>query len=158
MPYKTSTENTHVEMTTLEKLPDPLQARLKELLEQEEEIKVVVSTDLKFDGTYGKDWILATEKRLIAFNQNGASAPDVQHILLKQIDALEIRELHGNNIMKVRTSTEGVEVARFSKKYALKFSEATPEIEALIEKVKPLSEEERKRRKNQPAGKKKGQM
>ena len=139
-------------ITTLENLPDSLQQRVDDLLEQEEHIKVAVSTDMKSDGNYGEDWILATERRLIAFNQNGAPAPDVLDIPFKQVESIEIRELHGNNVLKVRTSTEAVEVARFSKKHAPKFAEATPEIEELIEKVNPPTDETTKRRKKQPAG------
>ena len=69
-----------VEMTTLEEVPETLQGQLEDLLDGEEDIKIAISTDLQFDGTYGKDWVLATEKRLLAFNQNGAPGPEVQNI------------------------------------------------------------------------------
>ena len=61
------------ELTTKEEVPELLEKRAQELLEKGEEITVAVSTDLRFDSTYGKDWLLATDKRLIAFNQNGVS-------------------------------------------------------------------------------------
>ena len=132
---------TNLEMTTLEEIPEDLQNQLKDMLDKGEEIKVALSTDLRFNGTYGKDWVLATEKRLIAFNQDGAPTSDIQNIPLHEVDSIEIRELHGNNILKVRTHDNALEVARYSKTFAPKFAEATPEIEALIERAKP--EEER---------------
>lgn len=46
------------ELTTKEEVPELLQKRAQELLEKGEEINVAVSTDLQFDGTYGKDWLL----------------------------------------------------------------------------------------------------
>ncbi len=134
---RTTTRRPDVEMTTLEAVPETLQNQLEDLLEGEEEIKVAISTDLRFDGTYGKDWVLATDKRLLAFNQNGAPTPDIQNIALETIDRIEIRELHGNNFMKVRTAEGAFEVARYSKRFVPKFAEAAPEIELLIDKVKP---------------------
>ena len=133
------------EMTTLEEVPEAIQGQLEDLLESEEAIKIAISTDLQFNGTYGKDWVLATEKRLLAFNQNGAPTPEVRNIALEAIDQIEIRELHGNNYMKVRTSEGAFEVARYSKRFAPKFAEATPEIEALIDKIKPAEAETAKR-------------
>ena len=57
------------ELTTIEEVPEELEERVQALLANEEEIKVAVSTDLRFDGNYGKDWVIATDRRLIAFNQ-----------------------------------------------------------------------------------------
>lgn len=145
-----------VEMTTLEEVPAELQEQLEDLLDREEEIKIAISTDLQFDGTYGKDWVLATEKRLLAFNQNGAPGPEIQNIALEAIDKIEIRELYGNNFMKVRTAESAFEIARYSKRFVPKFAEATPEIESLIDKVKPEeTDESKRRRKYVEPGKKK---
>ena len=69
---RNTTRQPDVEMTTLEEVPTALQDQIEDLLDGEEEIKIAISTDLQVDGTYGKDWVLATEKRLLAFNQNGA--------------------------------------------------------------------------------------
>ena len=144
------------EMTTLEQVPAALQDQLQGLLEEAEEIKIAISTDLQFDGTYGKDWVLATEKRLLVFNQNGMPAPEVQNIALETIDSIEIRELYGNNFMKVRTLEGAFEIARYSKRFAPKFAEATPEIESLIDRVKPEETDKSKRhRKYVDPGKKK---
>ena len=153
---RSNTRRPDVEMTTLEEVPAAFQGQLEDLLDEAEEIKIAISTDLQFDGTYGKDWVLATEKRLLAFNQNGAPTLEVQNIALEAIDEIEIRELYGNNFMKVRTSEGAFEVARYSKRFAPKFAEATPEIESLIDKVKPEEADKSKRhRKYVDPGKKK---
>ena len=143
------------ETTTLEQLPGDLQKQFKALLEPEEQIKVAISTDLRFDGTYGQDWVLATEKRLVAFNQNGAPDSDVQNIPFNQVDGIEVRTLQGNSFLKVRTPDKTVEIARYSNKVASKFAEATPQIESLIRQVKPEVEETHRRREG-PPGKPKG--
>ena len=58
---RSATRRSDVETTTLEEVPTALQDQLEDLLEQEEEIKIAISTDLQVDGTYGKDWVLATD-------------------------------------------------------------------------------------------------
>ena len=153
---KSNVRQRDVEMTILEEVPAELQDQLEDLLDGEEDIKIAISTDLQFDGTYGKDWVLATEKRLLAFNQNGVPEPEIQSIALEAIDEIEIRELYGNNFMKVRTAEGAFEIARYSKRFVPKFAEATPEIESLIDKAKPEeTDKSKRRRKYVDPGKKK---
>ncbi len=125
------------ELTTTEELPENLENRAKELLSDGEEIKVSLSTDLRFDGNYGKDWLIATEKRLIAFNQNGAPEHELREVELNAVETVDVVEMHGNNILKVRTSDTAMEVARYSRRVAPKFDMATPELEKLVVTANP---------------------
>ena len=134
------------ELTTMEEVPEELEQQAHVMLADGEEIKVAVSTDLKFDGNYGKDWLIATDRRLIAFNQNGTPEHQVQEISLAAVSAVEIVEMYGNNILKVRTSDKAVEVARYSRRYSPKFELATPELETLIQDANPEAEQEKKHR------------
>jgi ATP-binding cassette subfamily B protein len=128
----------------LEEIPEELEMRLRQEIQLDEELKVALSTDMTIDGKYGKDWLLATEKRLLAFNQNGKVEPDFFHVLLSEVDELEVRKLFGNNIIKVRTKDKGAEIARFSKSMASKFDPAVSEIQTLIQKIKPDKESQDK--------------
>ncbi len=119
------------ELTTTEEVPEILKKRAQELLDNGEEIKVSVSTDLKFDGTYGKDWVLATEKRLICFNQKGVIGHDIQEVSLTAVENIEVLEMYGNNILKVTTSDSAVELARYSKRLEPKFNLTVSELERL---------------------------
>ncbi len=125
------------ELTTTEELPESLEKRAKALLSDGEEIKVSLSTDLRFDGNYGKDWLIATESRLIAFNQNGAPEHELREIALNAVETVDVVEMHGNNILKVRTSDNAMEVARYSRRVAPKFDLATPELEKLVVTANP---------------------
>ena len=125
------------ELTTTEEVPEILQKRAQELLDSGEEIKVSVSTDLQFDGTYGKDWLIATNKRLIAFNQKGVIGHDIQEVPLADIENIEILEMYGNNILKVTTSNNAVELARYSKRLAPKFNLTVSELESLSSSESP---------------------
>ncbi len=119
------------ELTTKEEVPELLQKQAQGLLEKGEEIKVAVSTDLRFDSTYGKDWLLVTDKRLIAFNQSGVLGHDMREVSLTSVEDIEILEMYGNNILKVTTSENAFELARYSKRLTPKFNLAVSELEKL---------------------------
>lgn len=124
-------------LTTTEEIPESLEKRAKALLSEGEEIKVSLSTDLRFDGNYGKDWLIATEKRLIVFNQNGAPEHELREVELNAVETVDVVEMNGNNILKVRTSDNAMEVARYSRRVAPKFDMATPELEKLVVTANP---------------------
>ncbi len=132
------------ELTTLEEVPEELEEQVH--LTNDEEIKVAISTDLRFDGNYGKDWVIATDKRVIAFNQNGAPEHQRREIPLTDVEAVEIVEMYGNNILKIRTAADATEVARYSRRVSPKFEMATPELETLIQDANPDAEQEKSHR------------
>ena len=122
----------HEPLSTTEEVPERLKEQAEALFEPGEEIKVSVSTDLRFDGTYGKDWLLITNKRLIAFNQNGVLGHHIREVPLSSIEDVEILEMYGNNILKVSTADNAFEVSRYSKRLTPKFGRAVSELEQLI--------------------------
>ena len=127
-----SRKQDHDPLTTMEEVPELLKEQAEAHLETGEEIKVAVSTDLRFDGTYGKDWLLVTNKRLIAFNQNGAIGHHMREVPLASVEDIEILEMYGNNILKVSTADNAFEVSRYSKRLTPKFNLAISELEALV--------------------------
>ena len=133
-------------LTTMEEMPEELEQRAEELLTDGEEIKIAVSTDLRFDGNYGKDWVIVTDRRLFAFNQNGAPEHQIREISLSSVEAVEIVEMYGNNILKVRTSEDATEIARYSRRVSPKFELATPELETLVQEANPDVEHEQQHR------------
>ena len=141
-----SQEQVDNELTTMEEVPEELEQRVHALLTNGEEIKVAISTDLNFDGNYGKDWLIVTDKRLIAFNKNGASEHQFQEISLASVSAVEIIEMYGNNILKVRTSDKAIEVARYSRRFSPKFELAIPELETLVQNANPEADQEKQHR------------
>ena len=122
----------HEPLTTMEEVPELLKEQAEALFETGEEIKIAVSTDLRFDGTYGKDWLLVTNKRLIAFNQNGTIGHHIREVPLTSVEDIEIIEMYGNNILKVSTADNAFEVSRYSKRLTPKFNLAVSELEELI--------------------------
>jgi len=111
----------------VEEMPEEIDRQIGERIGPEEEISISVSTDLNLDGTYGTGWVLLTDQRLLSFNPDGGE-PEVVEIPLPDIRSVEMRSLYGNNILKVRTDEQGVEVARFSKTLVPKFSDVQRQI------------------------------
>ena len=130
----------HEPLSTTEDVPELLKEQAEALLEMGEEIKVSVSTDLRFDGTYGKDWLLITSRRLIAFNQNGVLGHDMREVPLSSVKNVEILEMYGNNILKVITADNAFELSRYSKRLTPKFSRAVSELEGLVSQTETNSD------------------
>ena len=122
----------HEPLSTTEDVPELLKDQAEALLETGEEIKISVSTDLRFDGTYGQDWLLITNRRLIAFNQNGVIGHDLREVPLSSVKDVEILEMYGNNILKVSTADNAFELSRYSKRLTPKFTRAVSELEGLV--------------------------
>lgn len=118
-------------LSTNEEIPEQLEKQAQEILDKGEEIKVAVSTDLRFDSTYGNDWLLVTQKRIIAFNQNTVLGHTLREVPLNSIEDIEVLEMYGNNILKVTTSENAFELARYSKRLTPKFNIAVSELENL---------------------------
>ena len=141
----------------MEDVPELLKEQAEALFETGEEIKIAVSTDLRFDGTYGKDWLLVTNRRLIAFNQNGAMGHHMREVPLTSVEDIEIIEMYGNNILKVSTADNAFEVSRYSKRLTPKFNLAVSELEELIpQKERDADGRPRGKRGRGPGGKDKG--
>ncbi|MYB02151.1 ABC transporter ATP-binding protein [Candidatus Poribacteria bacterium] len=147
----------HEPLSTTEEVPELLKEQAAAVFEAGEEIKVSVSTDLRFDGTYGKDWLLITNKRLIAFNQNGTIGHHMREVPLTAVEDIEILEMYGNNILKVSTADNAFEVSRYSKRLTPKFNLVVSELEELIpQKERDADGRPRGRRGFGPGGKDKG--
>ena len=116
----------------VEEMPEEIDRQIGERIGPDEEINVSVSTDLNLAGTYGIGWVLLTDQRLVSFSPNGGE-PEIVEIPLPNIRSVEMRSLYGNNILKIRTDEQGMEVARFSKTLVPKFSDVQRQIRDLIE-------------------------
>ena len=70
----------------------------------------------------------------------------LREIPLTSVEAVEIVEMYGNNILKIRTSEDATEVARYSRRVSPKFELATPELETLVQDANPDVEHEKQHR------------
>ncbi len=121
-----------------EEIPETILAWLTDLLEPDEEILLSVSTDLRFGGGYGPAWLVATGQRLMGISPSEAGPPETVSIRLAEINRVEVRELFGSGVLKVRTSRRGASLAFFTKSLLSKFSEVPSQIEHLVRQARPV--------------------
>ncbi|MFC1526513.1 ABC transporter transmembrane domain-containing protein [Candidatus Latescibacterota bacterium] len=125
-----------------EQLPEEIRSRVDERIPGSEEIELTVSTDVRPDGQYGEGWLVATRQRLIAYSPNGHGTPEVIEIPIADITGVELRELVGLGVLKIRTDERGATVARFSKTLLPKFSEVPERLEALVREARTVADDE----------------
>ena len=135
-------EGTDNDLLLKEDLPAEIRTWVAGTIGSGEQVKLTVSTDIKLDGMYGEDWLIATDQRLLAFSPDGGGPPQTHEISLVDIRSVEIRNLFSNNILKIRTEEKGVDIARFSKTLMHKFTQVRPEIEKLVKEVRRAEFEE----------------
>ena len=109
------------------------------LIEPEEEVQLSTTTDICLNGKFGTAYILATHHHLIASSPNG-TFPHTVRIPLAEIHNLEVKDLFGSGLLKARTATEGMTVARFSKGLNPKFNRITRRLETLVKKARETEE------------------
>jgi ATP-binding cassette subfamily B protein len=114
------------------------------LLAPDEQLEFALSTDIKLDGLYGAAWLLATEKRLIAFSPDGSGPPDIVDLPLDEITAIEIQDLYGSGALKARTASAGATIAYFSKTLGTKFADLPQKIEVLVRRAQPELEADKR--------------
>jgi len=137
---ETETEGAAPEGDLQEEVPEEVRAGLR--LGPDEEVRLSLSTDIKLDGRYGSAWVLATDRRLLAFSPDGEGPPDIVQVPLADITEVEIRNLLASGALKVRTAREGATVALFSKSLLPKFSDMPDRIETLVKQARPAGDRE----------------
>jgi len=125
-----------------EELPSSLHGDLEGLIEGDEKIQISVATDIRLDGLYGDAYLLATDRQLLSINPNGGK-PAIDRIPLPEVKTVEIQDLFGSGVLKVRTETRGVTLALFSKSLTEKFAAVPDRIEALVREARTVEEDEK---------------
>ena len=113
------------------------------LVPPEEKIRLSITTDIKLDGLYGSAWLVATDKRLLAFSPDGSGPPDIVDLPLTEVRSLEIQDLYGSGALKARTQTTGQTVALFSKTLNAQFAPLPEELEKLVRQARPIADDEK---------------
>jgi len=125
------------EPDVLETIPQHI---LDELLEPDEKVQLSTTTDICLNGAFGTAYLLATDHHLIVSSPNGTPTSHILRIPLAEISDLEVKDLFGIGLLKARTATEGMTIARFSKGLNQKFNRITRRLETLVKKARQTEE------------------
>lgn len=114
----------------IEPLPPELDKKLQELKPPNEKILIQIASDLDTDGSFGKQWLLVTERRLLVISsikeENG-----VVEALLKDVKEVRIEELVGGGRLEVECDEEAPIYLYYSSSLIPKFAEVARAIQQL---------------------------
>ena len=125
-------------MKLLEQMPDTVSQQIQNVLTHEEEELIRVSTDLNRDGTFGEQWVIATDRRLIvmpvALNPDSIGAEGVNGVVdvpIGELTAVQAEPLVGGGRLEIERKKEATLFVPYSSSLAEKFSEVALGLEQL---------------------------
>ena len=86
-------------MKLLEQMPDAVRQKIRNVLTQEEEELIRVSTDLNPDGTFGEQWIVVTDRRVILAPAEGVDG--VVDVPIKELVSIQTESLVGGGRLEI---------------------------------------------------------
>lgn len=125
----------------LEEIPEEVLAATHNVLGPDEAILLSVATDLRFDGSYGAAWLVATGSRLIGISPSDSGHPETVSVPLVDIERVEVRERYGSGVLKVSTPGSGASLAFFTKSLLSRFAQIPARIEQLVRQAKPVPDD-----------------
>ena len=116
-------------MKLLEQMPDTISQKIQNVLTHEEEELIRVSTDLNPDGTFGEQWVIATDRRVIVMPAEGVNG--VVDVPIGELAAVQIEPLVGGGRLEIEREKEATLLVPYSSSLAEKFSEVALGLEQL---------------------------
>ena len=117
----------------IEAMPGPVESAVRSHMFAGESLLVAVGTDMLRDGMFGPGWFIATDRRLLAYDED--SADGIVQTSLADIRGLERRELPGCFQLQAITSDRAVTLAWYSGARCEPFDRAIAAVRPLIEEV-----------------------
>ena len=125
-------------MKLLEQMPDTVSQKIQNVLAHGEEELIRVSTDLNPDGTFGEQWLIATDRRVIvvpvALNPDSIGAEGVDGVVdipIRELAAVQTEPLVGGGRLEIDRKKEATLFVPYSSSLAEKFSEVALGLEQL---------------------------
>ncbi len=116
-------------MKLLEQMPDTVSQKIQDVLTHEEEALIRVSTDLNPDGTFGEQWLIATDRRVIVVPTEGIDG--VVDVPIRELAAVQTEPLVGGGRLEIDRKKEATLFVPYSSSLAEKFSEVALGLEQL---------------------------
>ena len=116
-------------MKLLEQMPDTVSQKIRNVLTHEEEEFIRVSTDLNPDGTFGEQWVVVTDKRVIVMPTEGVDG--VVDVPIKELVSIQTEPLVGGGRLEIKREKQATLFVPYSSSLAEKFSEVARGLEQL---------------------------
>lgn len=100
------------------------------MLDDGETILYTAVSDMTLNGTYDETWIILTDSRILTAVGN---QPDtLRQVPLGDLVQLNVEHFVGNGLLSAKTERETVNLARFSRRYAVDIEKAVGEMEDIL--------------------------
>ena len=119
----------------LETLPPEVDTKLQNIKPPEEQTHIQVATDLIDDGSFGEQWLVVTDERLLVIPTEGADG--VVEVPLKVITETKIEELIGAGRLEVEHGKSEPTYLYYSNSLSPKFAEVAEAIKQLTKGETP---------------------
>ena len=113
----------------LEASENGLEARVKALLQEDEEELIRVSSDLDPEGNYGTQWVVVTRKRILVYPDGNGTDP--VEVPVEEVIGARTEALVGGVRLEIERKDRPTVYVPYSNTQAQKFSEVTRGIEQL---------------------------
>ena len=111
-----------------EKIPVHIREKIKQVLRQDK-LLLVIGSDIKYDGSFGVEWLVVTENKLLVFSDTGK----VLHaIKIKEIKEVEIVDLIGSSALEVDMKKYIYRIILYSNARNSEFYQAVEDINNII--------------------------
>lgn len=130
--------------------PGPIQLsestvqELQSFLEPGEELKVGVESDMVLPGSFGSSWLVATNRRICVFAQNGKGPALKTDVPLPNTVSLNRREGLGSSLLEAHTAEGTIPLVRYTDARTDAIEAAQEAIKELLPRIQSEEEEEEK--------------
>lgn len=120
-----------------EKLPEILDHAFREICNNAE-LQIAISSEIDKEGNFGEQWLLATNKDVMIFSQNGEGVSLQKRLSINELSGVTTQSLIGCSVMETLTSDgKLIELIRYSDSNANKFSAAARWLDQFVKGEKP---------------------
>ncbi len=127
------------EENLVQDLPEEVAREVYQRLAEGEKPYVALSSDIRPEGSFGEQWLIATDKRVFIITPDGegqahlrATAPPIIELPLSQISNVETHDFVGSSLLEIETKKGETKEILFSKSLVDKFQEAATIVENLV--------------------------
>ncbi len=116
---------------------------INNFLWDEEKLQHVLISDLTREGFYQQQWVVLTDQRIIYVGDiENIEKDSFIEVNLEEIEAIEVRELDGNQIVNIILKDRAVEFMRASKKIKIPLDDFLEVFADRVKEIKDLPSEE----------------
>lgn len=94
---------------------------LPENIEIGENVRACASADMLPDGTFGQEWLIVTEERLLVYTAGPSGPVPRMALLLSEIDSPKAESMIGSSILEVGHDGKTIEVVRYTNSRSRRF-------------------------------------